>query len=156
MVWDLFQLHKENDHSKCTSCFFFVGGQWELKLSSEQPGTPKCDLSFSQTTEIIAEISLIGPLGGKEREVEEVGGEAGVWLNHSSYILDLGYIALRVTLDLLEGKFWAALKLEVPGGSSVVTKEQVCWNYGVSVTSPCSEGIRGEETVLCDRPRVII
>lgn len=132
------------------------GGQWELKLSSEQPGTPKCDLAFSQTTEIIAEISLIGPLGGKEREVEEVGGEAGVWLNHSSYILNFGYIVLGVTLDLLEGKFWAALKLEVPGGNLVVTQEQVCWNCGVSVTSPCSESIRREETVLCDRSWVII
>lgn len=38
----------------------------------------KCDLAFSQTTEIIAEISLIGPLGRREREVEGVGGGGGV------------------------------------------------------------------------------
>lgn len=70
-----FQLHEENDHSKHASCILFVGGQWELKLFSGQPGTLSVILAFSQTTEIITEISMIGPMGRKEREVEGVGGD---------------------------------------------------------------------------------
>ena len=62
-------------------------------------------LAFSRTTEIIAEISLVGPPGRREREVEGVGGDESGCLHHSSYILNSGFIVLRVTLALLEGKF---------------------------------------------------
>lgn len=62
-------------------------------------------LAFSWTTEIIAEISLVVPPERRKREVEGVGGDGGVCLYPSSYILNFGFSVLRVTLALLEGDF---------------------------------------------------
>lgn len=62
-------------------------------------------LVFSWTTEIIAEISLVGPLGRRGKEVEGVGGDGGICLHCSSCILNFGFNVLRVTLAFLEGKF---------------------------------------------------
>lgn len=45
--------------------------------------------------------------------MEGVGGDGGVCLYPSSYILNFGFTVLRVILALLEGNFWTALKLEV-------------------------------------------
>lgn len=70
-------------------------------------------LAFSWTTEITAEISLVVPQVRRKKKVEGVGGDGGVCLYPSSYILNFGFTVLRVILALLEGNFWTALKLEV-------------------------------------------
>lgn len=73
-----FSYIKKNDHSECTSCFLLTGGQWELKLSSGQPGTPKGDLGIFPDYRNYCWDLTDRPPGRREREVEGVGGDGGV------------------------------------------------------------------------------
>lgn len=157
MVWDLFQLHKENDHSKRGSCFSLVGGQWELKPSSGQPGTPKWDLGIFPDYR-----NYCWNLTDWASRKEGKGSGRSGWGWGEGVIKPLKlYFKLWIYCSesdsgpfrgevLSSSETWGTCK----DNPAVVAKEQVCLNCGISVTGSCSEGKKYRKDVkLSERKR---